>query len=76
LTVPPGEASRDENWHGANEAKQEKLLRNSLQRQARAQGLELRHSEYGYALLDPTHKRIDERGDMTLAEVESRLKRG
>ena len=75
LTVPPGEAPRDENWHGANEAKQEKLRRNSLQRRARAQGLELRHSEYGYALLDPAHKRVDDRGDMTLTEVESCLKR-
>jgi hypothetical protein len=75
LTVPPGEARRDENWQGANEAKNEKLRRNSLQRRARSQGLELRHSEYGYALLDPAHKRIDERSDMTLAEVESCLKR-
>jgi hypothetical protein len=75
LSVPPGETSRDENWHGANDAKKEKLQRNSLQRRARAQGLELRHSEYGYALLDPAHKRIDERSDMTLAEVESCLKR-
>jgi hypothetical protein len=75
LTVPPGEARRDENWHGANEAKKEKLRRNTLQRRARAQGFELRHSEYGYALLDPAHKRIDERSDMTLSEVESCLKR-
>jgi hypothetical protein len=75
LTVPPGEARRDENWHGANEAKQEKLQRNTLQRRARAQGLELRHSDNGYALLDPARKRIDDRSDMTLAEVESCLAR-
>ena len=75
LTLPPGEASRDETWAGANEAKHEKLRRNTLQRRARAQGLELRHSEYGYALLDPARKRIDDRGDLTLEEVESCLAR-
>lgn len=75
LSLPPGEASRDESWAGANEAKHEKLLRNTLQRRARAQGLELRHSEYGYSLLDPARKRIDDRSDMTLAEVESCLAR-
>jgi hypothetical protein len=71
--VPVGAASRDESWAGANEAKHEKLLRNTLQRRARTQGLELRHSEYGYALLDSAHKRIDDRSDMTLKEVESCL---
>jgi hypothetical protein len=75
LRVPPGEASRDESWPDANEAKQEKLRRNNLQRLARAQGLELRHSAYGYALLDPARKRIDDRNDMTLEEVESCLAR-
>jgi hypothetical protein len=75
LRVPAGEASRDESWPGANEAKQEKLQRNNLQRLARAQGLELRHSAYGYALLDPARKRIDDRNDMTLEEVESCLAR-
>lgn len=75
LGVPPGEAPRDESWPGANDAKKETLRRNNLQRQARAQGFELRHSAYGYALLDPAHKRIDDRSDMTLAEVESCLKR-
>jgi predicted ATPase len=76
LNVPPGQASRDESWPGANEAKQQKLRRNTLQRRARAQGLELRHSEYGYALLDLAHKRVDDRNDMTLAEVETCLARG
>jgi hypothetical protein len=75
LSVPAGEASRNESWLGANEAKQDKLRRNSLQRLARAQGLELRHSAYGYALLDLAHKRIDDRSDMTLEEVESCLAR-
>jgi hypothetical protein len=75
LSVPAGEASRDESWPGANEAKQQKLQRNTLQRLARAQGLELRHSAYGYALLDAARKRIDDRNDMTLEEVESCLAR-
>jgi predicted ATPase len=66
---------RDETWPGANEAKHEKLRRNDLQRRARAQGLELRHSEYGYSLLDAAHKRVDDRGDLTLEEVESCLAR-
>jgi hypothetical protein len=75
LSVPAGEASRDESWPGANEAKQQTLLRNSLQRLARARGLELRHSAYGYALLDRARKPIDDRNDMTLEEVESCLVR-
>jgi hypothetical protein len=75
LSVPAGEASRQENWRGANEAKQEKLRRNHLQRRARARGLELRHSAYGYALHDPERGRIDDRNDMTLEEVESCLAR-
>jgi hypothetical protein len=74
--VPLGATSKNESWAGANEAKREKLLRNTLQRRARARGFELRHSEYGYALLDPKRKRIDDRSDMTLKEVESCLKRG
>jgi hypothetical protein len=75
LSVPAGEASREENLRGANEAKQEKLRRNNLQRRARARGLELRHSAYGYALLDQARGRIDDRNDMTLEEVESCLGR-
>jgi hypothetical protein len=75
LSRPPGTASREESWAGANEAKREKLLRNTLQRRARAQGFELRHSDNGYALLDRARKQVDDRGDMTLKEVESCLKR-
>jgi hypothetical protein len=71
----PGTASRDETWPGANEAKQEKLRRNTLQRRARSQGYELRQSDYGYALLDAHRKRVDDRNDLTLKEVETRLAR-
>ena len=65
----------EEDWHGANEAKSDKLRHKSLQRRARARGIELRHSAYGYALINPARKRIDERSDMTLDEIESWLAR-
>ena len=74
VTVPPGGASREERWPGANAEKTEKLLLRSLKRQAGAHGLELRHSAYGYALIDSAKKRVEDRSDMTLAEVKSRLK--
>jgi hypothetical protein len=64
---------REEDWHGANEEKVDKLRHKSLQRRARARGLELRHSAHGYALIDAPRKRADERDDMTLDEVESLL---
>jgi hypothetical protein len=62
-----------EDWDGANEAKTDKLRHKSLQRRARAQGIELRHSAYGYALINAAHKQVDERNDMTLDEIESWL---
>ncbi len=73
--MPPRSPSADENWSGANEAKADKLRRNDLQRRARARGLELRHTVYGYALIDGARKRVDDRNDMTLDDVESRLER-
>ena len=73
VSVPPGATSREERRPGANEEKVEKLLLRSLKRQAGAQGLELRHSAYGYALIDSARKRVEERNDMTLAEVKSWL---
>jgi hypothetical protein len=76
LPPPTGSASAEERWPGANEAKVEKLRGRSLQRRAGTQGLELRHSAYGYALIDSARKRIDDRNDMTLDEVESWLERG
>jgi hypothetical protein len=74
--APPGGASREEHWPGANAEKVEKLLLRNLKRQAGAQGLQLRHSAYGYALIDSARKQITDRNDMTLAEVESLLERG
>ena len=71
---PAGAASREESWRGANEAKAEKLGVRSLKREAGAQGLELRHSDYGYALIDSARRPVDG-NNMTLAEVESWLKR-
>jgi hypothetical protein len=76
VSAPPGSASREERWPGANEEKAEKLLVRSLKREAGAQGLQLRHSAYGYALVDTAHKRVEDRNNMTLHEVESWLGRG
>jgi hypothetical protein len=75
VNVPPGGASREENWRGANDAKTEKLRRNNLQRRARALGLELRESDYGYALIDTTRKPVDGRNDLSLSEVDKHLAR-
>jgi len=75
VTVPPGGASREERWPGANEEKAEKLLVRSLKRQAGAQGLALRHSAYGYALINSAHRPVNDRNNMSLAEVESWLGR-
>jgi hypothetical protein len=59
----------------ANMAKQETLQRRVLERRARASGLELRHTAYGYALIDAARKRVHERNDLTLDDVESWLGR-
>jgi hypothetical protein len=53
----------------ANTEMAHKLRRNSLQRRARACGLELRHSAYGYALIDSARHRVDNRNDLSLDEV-------
>ena len=74
--VPSGGVSREERWPGANEEKAEKLLVRSLKRRAGAQGLQLRHSDHGYALVDTARKRVHDRSDLTLREVESWLGRG
>jgi hypothetical protein len=68
-----GGARPEEEWSGANQAKDDKLRHRSLQRRARAQGIELRHSDNGYALIDSGRKRIEERDDMSLDEIEKWL---
>lgn len=63
----------EEDWLGANNAKTDRLRRKSLERRASARGIELRHSAYGYALVNAARKRIDDRSDLTLDEIESWL---
>jgi hypothetical protein len=75
IVSPPGSPARDERWLGANDAKDEKLLLRKLQRQAHARGLKVRHSDQGFALIDSSGKRVDDRNDMTLREVKSWLGR-
>lgn len=70
LVAPPGSPSTEENWSGANEAMTEKLRRKGLQRRVRSRGFLLRHSAYGYALIDAARKPVDDRNNMSLDEVE------
>lgn len=70
----PGRPPREETWVGANQAKDEKLRLRSVKRRAGAEGLEIRHSDYGYALVGADRKLVDGRNDMSLKEVESWLK--
>lgn len=72
LSTPSG---REESWAGANQEKAEKLGVRSLKRRADGQGFELRHSDYGYALIDSARKPVNERNDMTLVEVATWLDR-
>jgi hypothetical protein len=60
-------------WRGANGAKTEKLRRRALGRLAHTQGFELRHSAYGYALIDAARHPVEDRHDLSLDEVESKL---
>ena len=75
LSARPLGLPREEEWGGANDAKVEKLRLNRLQRRAGARGLQLRHSDHGYALIDSARKRVEERNNMTLDEIESWLDR-
>ena len=75
VSAPLGGGSREERWPGANEEKAEKLRVRSLKRQAGVQGFELRHSAYGYSLIDPARKPVDDRNDMSLDQVELWLDR-
>jgi hypothetical protein len=69
-----GEAKRG-GGRDANAMKVDKLRRNGLRRRASANGLELRHSAYGYSLIDAARNQVDGRNDLTLDDVESYLAR-
>jgi hypothetical protein len=44
-----------------------------LRRRARARGLTVRHSDYGYSLIDGAQDRVGGRNKLTLDEVEAHL---
>jgi hypothetical protein len=75
MGAPRGEAWAEEDRRGANTAKLEKLRGRSLRRRAGGRGLELRHSAYGYALIENGGKPVDDRSNMTLDEIEVWLDR-
>jgi hypothetical protein len=58
----------------ANKLRTTRLQHNDLRRRARRFGLELRHSDYGYSLIDGDRRRVDDRNDLTLDEVAKHLK--
>jgi len=68
-TTAPGEGDGAQ----ASAARAEKLRRNSLARRARTLRLDLRHSAYGYSLIDASRNRVGGRNDMTLDDVASFL---
>ena len=61
--------------HGrlANSAKRDTLQRRTLERRARTFGLTLRHSSYGYSLVDAARNAAGGRNDMTLDDVARHL---
>ena len=70
----PGSARGEETWAGANQAKDETLRLRSVRRDADAEGMEIRHSDYGYAVIGTDRKPVNGRNDMSLKEVEAWLK--
>lgn len=73
VAIPPGGTSGEEDFSGANDAMVEKLRSNDLRRRAREAGLELRHSDSGYALIGADRQHVEDRNDLSLDEVESRI---
>ena len=57
----------------ANAQMVETLRLTSLRRRARGRGLVLRHSDYGYSLIDRARDRVGGRSDLTLDDVEAHL---
>lgn len=68
-----GRPTDDFDAAAANSDMAHKLQRNNLRRRARSRGLELRHSAYGYSLIDAARKPLDGRNDLTLDEVARHL---
>jgi hypothetical protein len=58
----------------ANAQKAETLRLTQLRRRARTRGLTLRHSDYGYSLIDGARDRVGGRSDLTLDDVEAHLR--
>jgi hypothetical protein len=73
VALPPLDSQTRQEGQQASDAMVRKLRRNHLKRRARQTGLELRHSTYGYSLIDAARNRIEGRNDLTLDEVESIL---
>jgi hypothetical protein len=71
VSLPP--RAHVETWPGANEAKDETLRVRRLTRLASSGGLELRHSDRGWALIDPERKPVGGRIDNSLDELEELL---
>jgi hypothetical protein len=57
----------------ANAQMVETLRLTGLRRRARAGGLVLRHSDYGYSLINRAGDRVGGRSDLTLDNVEAHL---
>ena len=75
LSALPGKKPVEEDWTGANEASDEKIAVRKLDRRARENGYEIRHSDRGYALIDAGHKPVDGRADLSLKDLSSLLKK-
>lgn len=74
--MPSGRTRREIDRFDADAANKEMahvLRRNTLRRKARALGFELRHSSYGYSLIDANRAQIGGRNDLTLDDVETHL---
>jgi hypothetical protein len=69
----PGTAPPVETWVGANQASDEKIRVRKLERRARDGGYEIRHSDYGYTLIDTARQPVDGRSDLSLRELTSLL---
>lgn len=69
----PGGPRREEEWAGANQAKDVTLRLRKALRRAHADGLEIRHSDHGYSVVGADQRSVNGRNDMSLREVESWL---